>query len=418
MGDNNVYSSKIMTQLSSTDTGDETQKRFRYQHTATAYIALLMYTGKLPYIELLCEHHEDVLAMLSTGKFVGIQIKTQAPKLGLFTLKTESLKKSLIRFIKLDHNYPDEFDSFVFACNCNVLENNTGDSLAVLKEQALLWINDTSHKIAPRTLNSTIDELCNKSEKTKNEVLSTISKVTYQTISSLDDIDSKIITKTISQIPNCSSYTIETCSALLNNLISLVYSKSSCLLENPVEDYRSLLNADILNAEIINSKRLTRQEIEQALNFFHQPSYYLGENCSGAPLVEDSPSKLMREKMNAGAIDYGTIELMDILRNQSELYFLQLYHKNEIEQKKYNHIRTLIWSEASEIEYKAKKQNEIYGEIMLDMLLDRLRILSSGSSDEVGECPYQILKGQVGALTGECKIKFSKVPEGGWVNGK
>ncbi len=416
MGEKNTSSSQLMCEISPTDTGDDTQKRFRYQHTATAYYALRMYMDTLPYTELLCEHHEDILAIKDNGKFDGIQIKTQNSNQGLFSLQTPSLIKSLVRFINLDYNYPDEFEKFVFAANCDFLDDESGKSPLKLKSQSLLYGKNINHKIQPNTLEKHILTLCDKSNKTREQVLSTIKKVTYQLLPSLDDIDSKIIAKTIVQIPGCDSHTVEICNQILDNLVSVIYRKSSRLSRNPIEDYKKLLSDDTSNAEIINDKRLTRQEVEQVLNYLTNPSYYLGTKSDSPPELKANRNEIMRKKMSHGMIDEGTINLMETLRDKSESYFIQSFYKNQIESEKYSHIQTLIWSEASEIECSVREETTSYGVLMLELLLHKLRDISDNHPEEVGNCPYQILKGQVGSLAGDCRIKFSKVPEAGWSN--
>ncbi|MNP23234.1 hypothetical protein D3C76_1159360 [compost metagenome] len=53
---------------------------------------------------------------------------------------------------------------------------------------------------------------------------------------------------------------------------------------------------------------------------------------------------------------------------------------------------------------------------MLHSVEDRLREVSASRSEDVFNCPYEILKGLVGVLTNECKVAFSKEPPGGWLN--
>ncbi len=42
-------------------TGDEVQRRYRYQYLYTALLAIRMYKKEIPYEELYCELAEDVL---------------------------------------------------------------------------------------------------------------------------------------------------------------------------------------------------------------------------------------------------------------------------------------------------------------------------------------------------------------------
>ena len=68
---------------------------FSYQSMYIAILAIQMYNQKLLWNELFCEHHEDVLAHLNDGKFLGIQIKTQDAKYGKYKLsKTKDISSS------------------------------------------------------------------------------------------------------------------------------------------------------------------------------------------------------------------------------------------------------------------------------------------------------------------------------------
>ena len=84
------------------DPGSDTQSRFRYQHSYTCLLALLMYDGKVHFQELMCEQHEDILAVKKNGKCEGVQIKTRKSDRGPFTINDPKIKDSIIHFIKLN----------------------------------------------------------------------------------------------------------------------------------------------------------------------------------------------------------------------------------------------------------------------------------------------------------------------------
>lgn len=62
---------------SSDDRGDDIARRFAYQWSYAAIISCGVLDTRSTIAEVFCEHHEDILVKLHTGKFNGIQVKTR-----------------------------------------------------------------------------------------------------------------------------------------------------------------------------------------------------------------------------------------------------------------------------------------------------------------------------------------------------
>jgi hypothetical protein len=408
----------FFTKLSQKDTGDETQRRFRYQHTVTAYYSLLMYLEEIPYQEILCEHHEDIVGVLENNHFHGIQVKTRDPSLGLLKLNDDAIKSSIIRFLELDMQFPGCFDRFIIVSNCNYLLDATGNSIKVLKDQLAL-AGSSEYQFKPNTLDKYIDEIQRKVNCTRKNVLDTLIKTEFQTMSGFDEIESKIIVEIMPKIDICASFPIERLKFILNNLVYDIYSKSSRKSVYPISDYISLLKgnpAENLVQSEINIKRISKKIVKSILSSASTQTYFLAspnEEC----FFDLNTQKIMISKMNCGMIDPDAIAVMDQLRDSSEQYFLTYFHKNldRINSKmKFTHIRNLILNQAVEAKIKVKKDNAPYGEDMLREIEKRLLTISEKRADDVDHCPYEILKGLVGSLAGECKVQFSPTPKGGW----
>src|SRR4051812_5463400 len=63
--------------VDASDPGDETQRRFRYQATYAACLAIGILDPESGLDEIFCEHHEDIIAVYSNTDCVGIQVKTR-----------------------------------------------------------------------------------------------------------------------------------------------------------------------------------------------------------------------------------------------------------------------------------------------------------------------------------------------------
>ncbi len=61
--------------LDTSDTGDDVQLRFRYQHAYAAIQCLRMLSSTGGPKAVYCENHEDVLIENNDGKFVGVQVR-------------------------------------------------------------------------------------------------------------------------------------------------------------------------------------------------------------------------------------------------------------------------------------------------------------------------------------------------------
>lgn len=406
--------------LSKTDPGDEVQKRFRYQHTYTALVAIQMFAGKIPYKEILCEQHEDILGVCLDGKFEGIQIKTKQLSGGELELGNEAITKSLIRFINLFNEFPGQFRKFVFVSNCPIRNDKTGKSLINLITQSRNISVNSKVKFAPSTLEKYVQTLCTESSSTREKVIQVLSIVETQIGPSMDDIESKILTDHLGSLNDCSNTSLVQLKIMLDSIIGKIYFASSKRVLNPIKDYVALTTGTIKLVEDveINTKRITVEIISKVINEGINSNLFL-RSRSGLPQskLPKQNNNLMKFKMNCGLIDIDSIEIMDDLMSSAEDYFFGKYYKvnnppeiiEELDQ-----IRTIVLNQANEAKSRSKRKDRVYGTYMLQDIEDRLEKITDKRPEHIYHCPYEILKGLVGILSNECKIAFSEEPEGGW----
>jgi hypothetical protein len=399
----------------SNDPGDETQLRFRYQHTFTVLVALTMYSGQVPYKELYCEHHEDILGVVEHGGYHGIQIKTRQLKDGPFELSDKAIKGSLLRFIKHELKYPGSFTKFFIVSNCPCLDDDTGKSLINLLNQVKADVRDD---FKPKIMKNYIQNLAIESETTEDVVFEVLKKTEFLLGPGIDDIDSKVINEHLGKLPECSGVGIEKLRVLHRRLCETMHLASSRYLENAIYDYAALAGGELrVNAEVINSKRISKQLIGKMVSENISTNLFLSSRSGISDLSPATSNQLMRFKMATGMIDNDDIEMVDDLRADAEEYFLNGSYKSENKESyiyELNQIRKIVVNEARESKSRLKKDDAPYGADMLHDIEDRLRNISESRPNDVFQCPYEILKGLVGILTNECKVAFSKEPPGGW----
>lgn len=413
LNENTVSPDKV---LSKTDPGDEVQRRFRYQHTYTALIAIQMASGKIAYKELLCEQHEDILGVRNDGKFEGIQIKTKQISNGVLELEEESVKNSLVRFVKLYKQFPGSFKKFIFVSNCPTRNDETGKSLNNLINQAK--IKEPQDPFKPGTLERFLKWLCEESESNEQDVISVLSIIEIQQGPSIEDIESKILTDHLGSMVNCLQTPLPKLKIILDSIISHIYFSSSKRVDNPIQDYISFVdgNEELLEKVYINNKRISINTINKLITEPLTKNLFLSSR-KGLPTEIVSSKDLMFLKMECGLIDDDSIELMDDLRASAETYILKNYYKTKNPAEtlvQLDQIRTIVKNQAIESKSRSKLKGSPYGVSMLHEIEDRLDKIVEKRHHDVYNTPYEILKGIVGILTNECKVAFSEEPPGGW----
>ena len=116
-------------ELSKTDTGDDTQRRFRYQAKYSAWKSISMLDADSEIECLFCEQHQDTLVRLKTGRFSGVQVKTRISSRPPMYANDDEILETLNRFVELDTTFSGMFSGFVIATNHGFLNDNTERSL-------------------------------------------------------------------------------------------------------------------------------------------------------------------------------------------------------------------------------------------------------------------------------------------------
>jgi hypothetical protein len=159
------------------DPGDETAARLNYQYCYTAISAVRLVTDQECTVEVFCEHHEDFLVKLASGKFRGIQIKTRSVNLKTLKAKDEQVKKALRKFCVLDSKFPSSFESFSLITNHafweeNESENNLPWLLASLRKRGKI---SGLNKNNP--LRKFVEDIASSENLGVDEVIRTLTKV-------------------------------------------------------------------------------------------------------------------------------------------------------------------------------------------------------------------------------------------------
>lgn len=393
------------------DRGDDTQARFRYQNSCACFISINMLHEHCTYKEVFCEQHEDILLKLNSGKYAGIQIKTQDADLGALNIKNESVINSFMRFITLDNKFPQQFSYYIISSNVGF---SRSDSSGV--KELIEAVNKGKVDVNKRSNFSSFIKKISKDLSAKlkkdisyDEVLNVIEKVKIRgAMPQINDIEDKIIS-VLSQNKELGSTYIRVLKKIVNDIILLHYRASSLKIDDSAYEYYVFENKDEVqrDALIIESKKITKEHIISVIS----------DNISNQSLIKPStikstldftPSTLkLEKKLDAGDINIENINLMKEDKYAFETLMTERYYKDEMNAiKEYNHLRHLMLSECQD-SYDRFDKNSVFGMKMLIDVKDRIKDRLKSDKNSLLNCTPEHILGLVGILTEECQVWWS-----------
>lgn len=380
-------------------TGDEVARRYRYQYLYTVLLAIKMYSKEVNFERLFCELAEDVLAVTPEKKFVGIQIKTMEQKGKLFEFNDESITESVCKFVTLDHGFRNLFQKFVLVVNVDF--KNGKD---------LQKIIDAAKEKNTEKFDDFITKIQSKTKVEKSKILKTLQKIEIHRGPGIDDMESKVA-EYVRKLPDCSTLLKWQTDNIFSQLEKIISEKSSKVIHDSIKDYLPFVKDGKKKQRQIEleSKEITLDIVEQIIKSINP--IYLKSDVSSSLALNQWNSKVMEKKMIAGGIHEMEIEIIQKLSYSAQVSFFEKYNETngnskEIS-KELDHLEIILTNEAAEAKSETRNGQSSYGNEMLKSIENRLRALVRDRPHDVFGTRYELLKGAVGILTGDCKIWFS-----------
>ena len=397
--------------LSGTDKGDDVQRRYRYQAAYAALISLDLLKEDSEFEEIFCEHHEDILVRCKDHKFVGVQVKTRKPGGGPFTFGDQEIINSLIRFVKLEEEFPNHFKSYVIAANCGFWQKirNHSNLVHCLKSVR----NNDSKVLSSDSFLKRVGAISKGSNCNQDLVMNVLRKVRTEESPSLGEYES-LLFQSMARIPEIRGERVDFVFKAANSLIDTMFRAGSLAHTSPKSAYFALLNdpEKAEKDEIIQGKRITRDIVKQVT---HQAMSSVMELRTREPVELSNLPKGMRTmelKMAKGGLSIQNIDLAKDLK-YSAMYlltgWLHKYGPNEATYRN-QHLGLIVRNECQEAYDLVKTDSELFGENMLIEVRKRLRKRYLREINSLyNDCLYEHLLGIAAILTEECKVWWSEV---------
>lgn len=403
--------------ISTSDPGDDVQRRFRYQAAYAALLSLQLLDEDSDFQELFCEHHEDTLIKKKNGKFIGVQVKTRKPGKDPYKSNDEEIISSTLRFIELSKTYPGYFERFVLATN------HAFWSEEKINSQNFRYIIGLAKDVNNPPVNNQktlikyvkkISSACKakKIETNAETITETISKIEIDdNLPKFEDVELRLSQLIPVFYPNSRDFRYDSLLNSAKELINTTLQAGALANTSAMQIYFAFCEnpKQKLELSVIDGKRITKLHIQDVLSR-NMSSMALLQTRNNT-IIEGLPkdTNIVDLKMAQGGVSYKNIQLTkDHKYSLEHLLDIWLYKYGSSRANEYfDHLKVVILSECTEVFDNTYKKGELFGQSMLNEIRRRLRDRFERERHLFFDCEYEHLLGMTGILTEMCEVWWS-----------
>lgn len=388
------------------DGGDETASRYRFQYTWAAIACCRLLDETEDVTEVYCEHHEDILIKHNDGAFSGHQVKTRDANQPTWRTDDKQVSVALKRFVQLDHNYPDCFRSFHFLTNHPFHVTTAATSLPYFLGQVgeAQALEDLANPVRRR-----LGQLAIAAQVSESIVYRALKKTTTSSeLPKLRDATIRLIDMLTDCWEDASECPHEVIRQVARALIDECARASALDHRQLLPAYVPALNPASNDLARIDGKRMTLERVERVLHDGMTSTATL----TGLPELRPTPGQghgdLLLAKLDAGGFSIVSRNSAEDLRNKADYLAIaslsRLGHAKGL--KRYEHMRSLVLSDASRAYEETTDQHSSFGPVMREALRRRFQDRRL-RNEQLHDYMDEHLEGIAYSLTAQCVVQWS-----------
>lgn len=389
------------------DPGDETQRRFRYQHAYGVILLVGSFRGLLPYENVWCEHHDDYLAQ-HNGKFDSYQVKTRVPELGPWDVTDDGFVAAIKKFVQLEAKFPGKMERYKFVSNTRVSESNAADKLHRSPKHLLAAVTTASDVASvKKPFQSALSVLAKSCEVTSAFLFHVLQRVDLILGPGKDDIEAVISIEHLAPVDHCSVLIPAHINAIRDELIQKIHDASSNRVEDPSKHWFCVNGKPTSDPRIL-AKRINTSLVTDVVNQ-RQPVPFRFSPI--ATLTDERLTKnnlsVFEKKLMRGGLQ-SQMETMRRRTVSAEQHLLELAVKKPTEIKKIrNQLEAFVQGVCDDANLQATTTGDVSGLDMLRKVQTKLEKTADEQPALVYNEPYECLMGMAGLLTEACTVWWS-----------
>ncbi len=393
--------------IAGADPGDETANRYRFQWTWAAVVCCKLLDETEDVEEVFCEHHEDVLLKHRDGAFSGHQVKTRGDTQPPWKAKDEAVREACVRFAKLESEYPGKFRSFYFLTNHQLYSSGNGQDLTYV----LNSIKDAaSVGEIPPVVAAWVKRIAREADVNESVAFAAFSKtVANAKLPKLRDAVMRLIdalAQCWSPAADCSHEAVRRSAQAL---IEECGRASSLDYEQLLPAYVSATVDDHADmAARIEGKRMTLSRVQGILERGRDSTATLAGDPNLCVEPGEGSTELLHRKLDAGGFSAVSRNSAEDLRDKADFLGISWIkkHGNEKGLGRYDHILTLVLSDAGRAFDTTQTDADGFGPAMREDLRRRFRERRI-AGDQLFDSTDDHLEGIAFSLTAQCKVVWS-----------
>lgn len=393
--------------LSEDDPGDETARRYRFQFEYAAIICCAVLDETQDVTEVFCEHFEDVLLKHADDTYTGAQVKTRETDQPPWKAGDDQVVASFARFVRLEKQFPGKFRSLRFLTNHFLFVAKSAQSLLYVLEQ--IGVAATPDNL-PAVILRWLRKVARAADASEALTFAVLKKCEAKDdLPKLADCMMRLIDTLVGTWEGAHDCVHETVRRSAAALATECSHASSLAHEQLLPGYLSAVGGGTSELTVrIEGKRMTPARIRLALEVGRDSKAPLRGASETQPEPGEGSSELLTKKLDAGGFSAVSRMSAENLRDKAE--FLAITWQKRLGRttglERYDHIRTIAWSDAARAFEATKTEDGNFGPEMREELRTRFH-LRRRDGDQLYDCSDDHLEGFVYTLTSACKVQWS-----------
>ena len=403
------------------DRGDETQERFRYQWAVGVWLLAQSLTGKRIFRALWCEHHDDYLLELPTGRYIAVQVKTDSRENAHWRWSDDALVDSVARFCAFERQHGTLIDGYEFISNASpyvpAATARREDSLAASPDRLIQCCSKAAfHSDIEEPYKTAFALLVGKTGGDAAVLFRVLRKLVFAQGPVLRGYDDTLAAAIVPQLPGCSSLTTVLCCRLRDELIGFI--QGACRLRvDGIDGAVAYLATNGRPDAAIRGKCINPESAAEVVARIRQPTFRFVDSGAGIEIgATVGRVDVLNRKMRTAYLG-SQFEPMRMRMDSADQRLMEraLREPDNFDAIA-NQLVSTVLVECKDVEAMAFDHavEKTRGLAIYKQILQRMDSLAKDDPERVCREPKDTLMGIAGMLSGECKFAWgTPLEEGG-----
>jgi hypothetical protein len=364
------------------------------------------------YIAVWCEHHDDLLAELDSGRFHAIQVKTTSAQGKVWTCADAGFVDAVRKFCEHESKYPSQVEKYIFFSNAKpYIPAATAKAPAKLASSPMRvcgeCITAPECSAIPSPYKSSFDCLVTSTGADPTIVFQVLRKLQFQQGVPLEGYREHI-RNVVGGLPCCKQFTLDWLDNIRDELLFLI-GKASSLAIPSLDFYGSVLQADGRPVAAIRGKRVSLDEFRASLE--QHPGGGLRYADVGGHLQlgrAEGQMEVLRQKMTAGYVGgyFDSMWLQALTAERRLMEQASVDPEGTIRKTKQLESVMLVECQTAEVEAALEPDERKRGTLILQKVIRRADELARHDRASVENERAETLRGVAGLLSGSCRFAW------------